>query len=991
MSRLQGHRKSQSTSALAVIAGGSGEGFSSTSTLYDRQHLDHRRAGRVGYSDLKGKGTEDERERQYRKERRSRGATSAGSGLDAVDEMDGRQVGMDRTGSASSHESEVRDAPRGRDGDRSAVRGLDVGRSAARGSSSRTRESGEDVRTWLAEVMSLRSSSRRRLSALRSLEKTLLRCCLSSSDSVAAGSAGLACFGLADFLDMAPHTPLLSLLMRHSQSLSLRAQTRGHSALDACDELAAALLPEMGALVGMLQGLCLLSGRAKAACGEEWAVEMIIDLLLLLRAQAPSPTSPTTPTPTTTTTPATTTNSTNSTLAPTPRPIVYILLELLCAVLVDSPQNARTFEKLSGLEAVVRVLKGSAVAKDVRMKCIEFLYFYLLPEQSPPSKTNRASEPGSRSSSASSSSGGSGSSDSSILYPPSPLDSSASSDTLVPPSIATSRNPTSSDNPYICAEPTAEPTSPAKDRQDSRERRKQKEKDTTEKRQLEEWSQWKDLDVAFVPQTPKKRPQPSLGYLTPSTRRVSTATAGSSTPGLPTVPGSPEVSMASEIESEGRHSSAEQDTVTEKTDGKAKPPLRRHSMAPPRNTRAAHAQEGSTRSGYDLPRSPAVPSPLPTQMQMPRSGSRRDVTAIRLVPPSSSTATTNSSTHTSTSPSPNPTHDPFALPLPRATPHPTPASLPTSTQSSTPSRGLPHSSTQPSLTVIQSSPRVASTSRNPSIRRVSKSPLVQSTVPEESPEGKSQPQIQPQSQPHPRSVSQHAKSKSLSSPAPPSPSSHVSGPRQPKIRHSRTQSHFSGLVLPEDYPPVPPIPSLPSLPSSRALSSASSHATGPVAATDSRSSSSSSSSSTSTILPAAAPPTSAVERTPSRARRAFPAELTRGLPPSASSPNLSSLLAPSRRVSVDRAVTMTTMGPPPPPPHTPRSRRNEKDALGLPKPPPKMSTSTSGQGSSQPTPTSHAVRSVEDKKALLGAWLGNVDALVAGVEKVNFWGSLGKN
>jgi hypothetical protein len=51
---------------------------------------------------------------------------------------------------------------------------------------------------------------------------------------------------------------------------------------------------------------------------------------------------------------------------PSPRPIVYILLELLCTVLVDSPKNARTFEKLSGLEAVVRVLKGSAVAKDVR-------------------------------------------------------------------------------------------------------------------------------------------------------------------------------------------------------------------------------------------------------------------------------------------------------------------------------------------------------------------------------------------------------------------------------------------------------------------------------------------------------------------------------------------------------------------------------------------------------------------------------------------------
>jgi hypothetical protein len=45
---------------------------------------------------------------------------------------------------------------------------------------------------------------------------------------------------------------------------------------------------------------------------------------------------------------------------------VYNILELLCCALVDCPGTARTFERLSGLEAVVRVLKGTGVAKEVR-------------------------------------------------------------------------------------------------------------------------------------------------------------------------------------------------------------------------------------------------------------------------------------------------------------------------------------------------------------------------------------------------------------------------------------------------------------------------------------------------------------------------------------------------------------------------------------------------------------------------------------------------
>ena len=68
---------------------------------------------------------------------------------------------------------------------------------------------------------------------------------------------------------------------------------------------------------------------------------MLIDLMLLLRAQ-------------------TTLDAAGG------KPIVYNVLELLCCALVDDPNTARTFERLSGLEAVVRVLKGTGVAKEVR-------------------------------------------------------------------------------------------------------------------------------------------------------------------------------------------------------------------------------------------------------------------------------------------------------------------------------------------------------------------------------------------------------------------------------------------------------------------------------------------------------------------------------------------------------------------------------------------------------------------------------------------------
>ncbi|SCZ91668.1 BZ3500_MvSof-1268-A1-R1_Chr5-1g07593 [Microbotryum saponariae] len=55
---------------------------------------------------------------------------------------------------------------------------------------------------------------------------------------------------------------------------------------------------------------------------------------------------------------------------------------LLCAV-VDRAENMRTFEQVGGLATIVRMLKDKTVGQSVRIKVIELLYYFLLPEQEP--------------------------------------------------------------------------------------------------------------------------------------------------------------------------------------------------------------------------------------------------------------------------------------------------------------------------------------------------------------------------------------------------------------------------------------------------------------------------------------------------------------------------------------------------------------------------------------------------------------------------------
>ena len=52
----------------------------------------------------------------------------------------------------------------------------------------------------------------------------------------------------------------------------------------------------------------------------------------------------------------------------------------LVVALVDTPQNARAFEALDGLLTVTSLFKSRSTARDVKVKLVEFFYFYLMPE-----------------------------------------------------------------------------------------------------------------------------------------------------------------------------------------------------------------------------------------------------------------------------------------------------------------------------------------------------------------------------------------------------------------------------------------------------------------------------------------------------------------------------------------------------------------------------------------------------------------------------------
>lgn len=471
------------------------------------------------------------------------------------------------------------------------------------------------------------------------------------------------------------------------------------------------------------------------------------------------------------------------------------------------------------------------------MKCVEFLYFYLLPEGATPSPARAVSA----------SSASSSSSAESQLFPPSPLSSSTSS--------AGSNGRTSpSPNPNLVHESTSH-------------------------------EHYLDLDVPFVPQTPKKPVQPSLGYLTPSaaSRRVSGSRL--STPSLASVPGSPNKVPPTPSTRVLPSSAASRRWSV--IDAKDRTPVSNPGLG------LGLPKSASMASGLDQTLDTRAQTP-PTPGSAIPGALRRDLTAIKLDEISTATGMSFS--------------DPFNAPDSRS------SSGSSTAMPETPLMSDFGSSMSRSSSQMQLDQHPTVTVRKSSIKRSSRMPNVQSQ------------QTPPIPQSSSSSIMPSASSSRLSRGDMSGSESNPEGGRQPRMRHSRTQSLLSGL--PEVSSSTPPVPRLPRrngglpgsssmthglsvdslegfrMPSARAASpnpfqvpstpahSSSTSNTPAAAAAPSRPRSSDRS-----MPPPAIPSPQLSQPTTQKAliggtpaKRGFPASLTKGLPPSSSSPNLATPL-----------------------------------------------------------------------------------------------------
>ncbi|KAK0444347.1 cell division control protein 14, SIN component-domain-containing protein [Armillaria borealis] len=125
------------------------------------------------------------------------------------------------------------------------------------------------------------------------------------------------------------------------------------------------LLDQLSLSLSLIQGIVMLHPSSKTYLGRKYPVEILIDLLLTSR-HAPCPSDPNT--------------SGSLKTRESQAPLSSIVMDALLCILVDSSAALRSFEACNGVQAIVKILKRAGTPREVRMKCLEFLYFYLLDE-----------------------------------------------------------------------------------------------------------------------------------------------------------------------------------------------------------------------------------------------------------------------------------------------------------------------------------------------------------------------------------------------------------------------------------------------------------------------------------------------------------------------------------------------------------------------------------------------------------------------------------
>ncbi|TDL29629.1 CDC14-domain-containing protein [Rickenella mellea] len=124
--------------------------------------------------------------------------------------------------------------------------------------------------------------------------------------------------------------------------------------------------------LSLIQGVALIHPPSKTFLASAFSIQIILDLLLISRQLSTKPFSNIT----------NTTHGQGDFTAQREPPLATAVLDTLLCILVDSPPATRVLEQLNGVEVVVKVLKKAGIPRDIRMKCLEFLYFYLMDEAS---------------------------------------------------------------------------------------------------------------------------------------------------------------------------------------------------------------------------------------------------------------------------------------------------------------------------------------------------------------------------------------------------------------------------------------------------------------------------------------------------------------------------------------------------------------------------------------------------------------------------------
>ncbi|KZW04169.1 hypothetical protein EXIGLDRAFT_758467 [Exidia glandulosa HHB12029] len=233
-------------------------------------------------------------------------------------------------------------------------------------------DSRRQISTALDDISSISASHNRRQRALDKLERVVAETCAALDG---ADPSRLSTFlELQDAFDCNIASRLLPFIAQALPVLRAQAVDEGDGASDEDYGLYCCVAQSMS----LLQGLALLHSATKSFLSKKWVIEVFLALLACpqLRPSTPVPASPTK---------SPTKSSASSRDAPPPLAIAVV--DTLLCVLVDAPLAIRAFEEVNGLEVIVKTLKRAGVPRDIRMKCLEFLYWYLLPEDAPPTRS----------------------------------------------------------------------------------------------------------------------------------------------------------------------------------------------------------------------------------------------------------------------------------------------------------------------------------------------------------------------------------------------------------------------------------------------------------------------------------------------------------------------------------------------------------------------------------------------------------------------------